>query len=415
MAKPLFRQQVLTRQQERHWGHCVGLKPVMLSLLTWGLLVLVMVIVGFLVTGNYQRKARVGGVLVSDKGTIQVRAPAAGIIGEVVAGSGKRVGYGDLLLSVQSGPSELKGRPVVARLLEENRHQVALLEDRISENQAENRLRQARASVKVRQLEKRMKQQDAVIANEDALVSLRQQHANRLQALGTRQWVAESAVAQARMELLRQENTVMQSRLERDRLEQLLDEAVENRTLLAHGFARKHSELKQSLSELKVRGLQLLAEAMLDVVSPVTGTVAVTLVEPGQQVQSGQSLMTLLVEGAMLQATLQVPSRAAGFLSRGQAVNLRLDAFPYQKFGLQSATISDISGTVIVPSLQGEQGEPYYRATAILDHQSVRAFGQDLALRPGMKLEADIVLEERSLLAWLLEPLLISGRQPGWL
>jgi len=68
-----------------------------------------------------------------------------------------------------------------------------------------------------------------------------------------------------------------------------------------------------------------------------------------------------------------------------------------------------------VPSLQGEQGEPYYRATAILDHQSVRAFGQDLALRPGMKLEADIVLEERSLLAWLLEPLLISGRQPGWL
>jgi len=237
MAKPLFRQQVLTRQQERHWGHCVGLKPVMLSLLTWGLLVLVVVIVGFLVTGNYQRKARVGGVLVSDKGTIQVRAPAAGIIGEVVAGSGKRVGYGDLLLSVQSGPSELKGRPVVARLLEENRHQVALLEDRISENQAENRLRQARASVKVRQLEKRMKQQDAVIANEDALVSLRQQHANRLQALGTRQWVAESAVEQARMELLRQENTVMQSRLERDRLEQLLDEAVENRTLLAHGFA----------------------------------------------------------------------------------------------------------------------------------------------------------------------------------
>jgi membrane fusion protein len=58
--------------------------------------------------------------------------------------------------------------------------------------------------------------------------------------------------------------------------------------------------------------------------------------------------------------------------------------------------------------------EPVYRVVASLDAQSVRAFGRLYPLQAGMLLEADIVLERRSLLEWILEPLYsVSGASAG--
>ncbi len=43
--------------------------------------------------------------------------------------------------------------------------------------------------------------------------------------------------------------------------------------------------------------------------------------------------------------------------------------------------------------------------------QSISAYGQSVPLQPGMTLSADIVLEERSLLSWLFEPIIsLKGR-----
>lgn len=54
---------------------------------------------------------------------------------------------------------------------------------------------------------------------------------------------------------------------------------------------------------------------------------------------------------------------------------------------------------------------PYYRIVVALERQTVRAFGQDEALKPGMTLEADILGERRRLWEWVLEPLrTITGR-----
>jgi membrane fusion protein len=50
-------------------------------------------------------------------------------------------------------------------------------------------------------------------------------------------------------------------------------------------------------------------------------------------------------------------------------------------------------------------GEPLYRVTVSLARQTAVAYGEPLALQPGMQLEADVVLEERRLFEWVLEPL----------
>jgi len=55
--------------------------------------------------------------------------------------------------------------------------------------------------------------------------------------------------------------------------------------------------------------------------------------------------------------------------------------------------------------------EAAYRITATLDKQTVSAMGQEIPLRSGMLVNADILLEKRSLLEWVFEPVLqLKGR-----
>jgi len=50
--------------------------------------------------------------------------------------------------------------------------------------------------------------------------------------------------------------------------------------------------------------------------------------------------------------------------------------------------------------------EPVYRIDVKLDRQYVSALGQDYALRPGMLVSADLLLERRTLLEWIFEPVM---------
>jgi membrane fusion protein len=121
----------------------------------------------------------------------------------------------------------------------------------------------------------------------------------------------------------------------------------------------------------------------------------------------------LIPVGATLQAHLYAPSSALGFLRSGQSVQLRLQAFPYQKYGglagqvLQVAQApmpaAELGGALLAPSALG--GEPFYRVLVALPQQAWRVGGRPVPLLAGMQLEADVMLERRRLIEWMLAPL----------
>jgi membrane fusion protein len=104
-------------------------------------------------------------------------------------------------------------------------------------------------------------------------------------------------------------------------------------------------------------------------------------------------------------------------------VLLRYQAFPYQKFGFYEGHIVDISRSALSPSELPQQlsgltslygsTEPVYRITVVLAKQTATAYGQPVALQPGMQLEADVLIETRSLIEWALDPLYtLTGGRP---
>jgi len=113
-----------------------------------------------------------------------------------------------------------------------------------------------------------------------------------------------------------------------------------------------------------------------------------------------------------MQAQLLVPSRAIGFIEPGSRVVMRYQAFAYQKFGQQYGHVTDISRSALSPAdvatLIGERpqtAQPMYRVQVALDSQHVLAYGKPEPVRPGMALEADILIDRRRLIEWVFEPL----------
>jgi membrane fusion protein len=91
-----------------------------------------------------------------------------------------------------------------------------------------------------------------------------------------------------------------------------------------------------------------------------------------------------------------------------------LDAFPYQRFGAQSGVVAEITSSVIMPGelqLLVDVQEPVYRITVTLEESTFTANDRELALQAGMLLTANIILEERTILSWLLEPLISVSRR----
>jgi membrane fusion protein len=54
--------------------------------------------------------------------------------------------------------------------------------------------------------------------------------------------------------------------------------------------------------------------------------------------------------------------------------------------------------------------EPVFRVRAALARETVDAYGAELPLQPGMLLRAEVVIDRRSLLEWLFDPIFAAGR-----
>jgi membrane fusion protein len=173
-------------------------------------------------------------------------------------------------------------------------------------------------------------------------------------------------------------------------------------------FDRERAMLNQRLAQTDAQTGQTEAGAEQILRASQTGRIAALKARGGEQAEPGTPLAIILPADAELIAEVYLPSRAAGFVEDGQAVKLMYDAFPYQKFGLANGHITAVSPVALRPDEIGiatESPELLYKVKIQLSQQGIAAFGKSHSLQAGMELSADIILEERRVLDWLLEPL----------
>lgn len=411
MSDSLFRHEVLEAKRNSWLGGISLAQPLRLWVLTGFAVLAAAAIVAFLLLGEYTRRSHVVGQLVPDLGLSTIVAPTSGVVGRFYPEEGAQVKANDALTLINVPRVTGSGSDALALIregLEMRRQSVADLgrsQATQIEAQIEGMARQrATAQRELAQIENE-------VATRREQVRIGRETIERYRQVADQKYVSQVQLNQQQQSVLELVNA--QQSLERQatslrrnlaQLEQTLQELPAQKQGVLAGTRRDLAMVEQETIQQETNGEFLLR-------APLPGLVANRLVEPGQAVQSGQPVMSLLPAGSQLQAQLMVPSSAVGFIEPGDRVMLRYQAYPYQKFGHQSGKVIRIARSAITPSGDARNAEPYYRVLVALDRQSITAYGKAEALRPGMLLDADILGERRKLYEWVLEPLYsLSGK-----
>ena len=415
----LFRPEVLENRQRDWLGSIQLIRPVSLGLLTAFVVATALAVASYLVLGEYTRKARVSGYLVPDQGVIRLMSPQAATLLEAHAVEGATVRRGDVLFVLSVGQSTLSGDTQAAV-----RSSLALREQSL-QGAARQRgaLEQTQLAALDRQIEDMRRELGSMAAEADLQrerLTLAQQAQARLESLRNDNFVS-SAQVQTKAEEVLGLKAQMQA-LERQRSAHLREITAlqAQRRELPMRVQAQQGEIDRDLAALAQQAAENEARQRIVVRAPQDGVVTGVLAQVGQTVTPSVAMASLLPANARLQAQLFAPSSAVGFVRPNQQVQLRYQAFPYQKFGHQTGSValvsrSPLQGTELaglpMQAAANAASEPLYRITVTLDQQSVAAYGQAQALVPGMQLEADVLLDRRRLIEWLFEPVLgITGR-----
>lgn len=406
----LFRQEAIDARRGEWLGTINVATP--LSRWVWTLLgmSLAVAIIAFLVFGHYTKRQSVSGQLVPSTGLLGVTTVSAGTVTQVFVHAGERVHAGDRLLEISGERDSATLGNTRAAISNQLRAQRRRLKQNLA-TQAQQSHTQANAlNAKLHLLHAQQQQIDAQLALQKQQADAAEHLLSRIQPLRDKGYVSAFRLQQQQAAVLNakaQQKTLQRQRLQtrqqatatRQQLAQLPLDLTTQRNLIAG----KITSITQQLAQNEAQRAMVLN-------APRAGMVSTLLAKPGQHVAAGQSLLSILPHGATLQAQLLVPSRAVGFIAPGSRVVLRYQAYPYQKFGQQYGHVASISRSALGPeevvALTGQRTkQPLYRVKVTLDHQTILAYGQTQALKPGMALSADIMMDRRSLLEWAFEPL----------
>ncbi|HEX5373200.1 MAG TPA: HlyD family efflux transporter periplasmic adaptor subunit [Aquabacterium sp.] len=410
----LFRQEVLAARSDTTSGKAITIQPVGAARLTWFFVLLSIAVILVLVFGSYTKKERVQGVVQPRAGVAMVVPPEAGLVKRVLVNEGQRVKAGDVIAEISNERFSDAGntQALLERNLEGQRQQVLSQADNQAQAQSaalaalDQRIAQGRRDLITLGEETRLQEQQ--IASARKLL-------NQLEPLLAERIISDLQYEQQRQVLLDQTARLQTLKRQRSATEADLAQAQDEQQRLSAQHRVERAGLDRDLLNLQQEQVQRRGARVLLLKAPIDGTISGVMVTPGQSVSAG-SLITSVVPGdSTMEAVLYVPSTAMGFIQAGQNVRVSYDAFPYQRFGQYKGTVRSVSQTDVPVASSANGGSQdrraFFMVRVALDKPTVKAYGTEIAVRPGHTLTADVEIDRRRLIRWMMDPLFaFSGK-----
>lgn len=404
----LYRNEAVKNSSTRLFGKIVISNSVSNTVLTYGVLFSIAVIVLYLVLATYSRKQIVSGYVLPNKGALKVYAPYLGTIERKLILDGDYINKGDVLLEVSTGKFNGTSSTVNEQLIKEIETRISNLLDRAINEEELFIAEQKQLEEKIANLSDELSHIYEQIRTQNKLVVASKEEWGKYKGFRKRGLVREADVTARQTAYLNNQSSLESINRVKLNKELELSQAKNQLKQLPVNIEQRKGELESTLAQLQERIIELKGASSYTVRAPVSGRVTALQVNTGQTVDASKPLLTIIPEDTVLYAELYLPSRAIGFVDEGQKVLLRYDAFPYQRYGLYEGRISKIASAVINPneaSMPVHSQEPVYKVNVELKDQFIKAYGKNMPLQSGMSVNADIILDERSLGEWLLAPL----------
>jgi hemolysin D len=159
--------------------------------------------------------------------------------------------------------------------------------------------------------------------------------------------------------------------------------------------------------------------------SPADGTVqASNVFTIGQVVTAGQEIMRIVPSDAKLEVEAYLPNKDIGFVELGQEVTVKVESFPFTRYGMLTGHVSHLAHDAIpLPEASQIEGNPaqsnstatfagaertqnlVFPMTISLDNPVLVVDGKPVAMSPGMTVSAEIKTGSRRILEYVFSPL----------
>lgn len=269
----------------------------------------------------------------------------------------------------------------------------------------------AQLSMMQAQVAQRLKERDeakiAILTAQRSLAAAREERA-----------MLEKLVAQGlepRIELVRIERTISEAegreqsaRVTIERLQQAIVETQSRRDSAQQQFrAQARDELTRSIAELRAleQGMPALEDRVdrTSLKAPVRGVVNRVMVNTvGGVAKPGDVLIELVPADDQLVVEAMVSPRDIGFVQPGQVARVKLTAYDYSIFGAMTGQVTQVGADAIT----NERGEAFFLVRVKTDHKVVESIDRKLPVISGMQAQVDIVTGSKTVLSFLLKPLI---------
>jgi hemolysin D len=207
--------------------------------------------------------------------------------------------------------------------------------------------------------------------------------------------------------------------LDQNRLKELNAFVAEQRQKMADS-SRQADDLGQKLAKARAKADHMTIRA------PISGTVtASSVVNPGQVLQAGEEIMRIVPDDAGLEIEAYVQNRDIGFVRDGDKAEVKIESFPFTRYGTVPATVTRVASDAIpeadASQAEGAPGRAFRQTSAAggqrlqnLVYQvalapsatSITADGRNIPLSPGMSVTVEIKTGSRRILDYLISPII---------
>lgn len=405
--------------------------------LQWTLLTLVGLALAWACLGEIDVVASAEGKVVPSGRSKQIQASEVAVVQAIHVVDGQEVRKGDVLVELEGQQTDADIKRLTNELLAaqidqarattllqalDGGHAPASLAGLIpSATSAQQASAQRWMEGQYHELQASLQQIDAEIEQRAAEVRSAQRRAHALQKLLviTRQLTADyralfSEAAVAKHTYLEKE----QARLEQERELQLqhsrIDELQAARLAAHHRRAGAVAQLRKSTLDLEGDAQRRIASInpelskaeerhrLKTLRAPVDGTIQqLSIHTRGGVVTPAQTLMVVVPMAQPVEVEVKIENKDIGFVFPGQAVELKVDAFTFTKYGVVKGQVQSISRDAI----EDERRGLVFSARIVLNERFLNRGVERKELAAGMSVRAEIVLDKRKIIDYFLSPL----------
>ncbi|WP_252189484.1 HlyD family type I secretion periplasmic adaptor subunit [Pseudomonas sp. SK3(2021)] len=188
---------------------------------------------------------------------------------------------------------------------------------------------------------------------------------------------------------------------------QITDRLNRFRSEANNELTRLESELAQALEVLKGR------EDVMNrtsITAPVRGTVNnIRITTRGGVIQQGAEIMTLIPLEDRLLVEVKIQPADVAFIHPGLAATVKITAYDYSIYGGLSGKVEHISPDTLFDETKarvGRENPTYYKVYVRTDRAALEAHGRSFPIIPGMVASVDIKTGEKTVLSYLLKPVM---------